>query len=72
MKLEVGKRYVRRDGTISPNLVYDIYGSEEFGEYWLFDEDTKFVYSDQEVNGNMVTPTLGEHPKDLLEEYKEK
>lgn len=70
MKLKDGKRYIRRDGTVSPELVYDPYGPEENGDYWLYDEETKFVYSDQDVNGNMVTPSLGKHPKDLMEEYK--
>lgn len=71
MKLEVGKRYVRRDDTVSPKLVYDPYGDEEDGNYWLLDEETGFVYSDYEADGNMVAPfSFGKHPKDLMEEYK--
>jgi len=62
-----GKRYIRRDGTVSPPLVVDHY------EEYLVDPETKWEFERPEQEseeGNLVYPGE-EHPHDLMEEYKE-
>lgn len=67
MKVELGKRYKRRDGTITPPLE----GSRLFPGL-LMDTEFAFVFdaADEEA-GNMLLPEEGETEYDLIEEYKE-
>lgn len=63
MKLEVGKRYVRRDGTVTPPLVVDQWNSD-----WLCDPEHDIAY-DNSFLGHQVF-SFQEDECDLMEEYK--
>ena len=61
MKLEVGKRYNRRDGRIEKCTIIDLHGgypAEVGGLHY-------------EMNGRVATNDLGEHQYDLISEYIE-
>lgn len=64
MKLEAGKRYVRRDGTISGEL-------ELYPRGWLQDPDTSLFFdpSDEEF-GHLVFVGTKSCAKDLVKEYE--
>ena len=67
MKLEVGKRYVRRDGVITDPLYWDY----DYSACRVYLCDGNFYYDDKdEENGWRVFPNL-DHKEDLIEEYKE-
>lgn len=65
MKVEAGKRYVRRDGSVTDPLVFD----EETP--FLIDIETGFYYDAlDDFVGNMIMPySKIEHDCDLIAEY---
>ena len=74
MIIEIGKRYVRRDGSITEPMVEDPWG----WSWATWDKETKLVYSSEEYEGecngfeNWVRPyEKVEHPFDLVMEYTE-
>lgn len=69
MKIEEGKRYVRRDNTITPPLEH--YGSNMRGFVVVEDTSNAYLYNNTEF-GHMIFGKNGkEHPCDLIEEFKE-
>lgn len=56
LRLKKGKRYVRRDGTITPKLIKN--------GVFLHDTETDFLFME---NNSFVT--IESHPKDLISEY---
>lgn len=65
-KIVAGRRYVRRNGTITPPLVVS-----RFHDYWLSDPETGMAYSDDPETGHLAIPGFGEHRHDLLAEAEE-
>ena len=70
MKLEVGKRYVRRDGSIT--LPLDYHYPNKDGVYAAFLTDGNYFYypSDEEEGWKVLPLSLRSHKGDLIEEYK--
>ena len=67
MKLEVGKRYVRRDGTITPPLMVDPWGWEDT----LIDPETEMVYfSDGDDDYTSFVFSFRKDMKDLVAIYQ--
>ena len=66
MKLEAGKRYVRRDGTVSNPLVFGLFGFLcDTGTLMHFDPEDK-------AYGWMVRPESKQtHDHDLMAPYEE-
>lgn len=61
MKIQEGKRYVRRDGSVTNPLI-----TNSFGDF--LDEETNFCFSEE---SGLVYGGEEKDPKDLIKEYKE-
>lgn len=71
MKIEEGKRYIRRDNTITPPM--ELYCSEFSGINVVFDPEHNWLYNNSEEFGHLVFgKSKREHSHDLIEEFKEK
>lgn len=67
MKIEIGKRYVRRDGTVTPLLIADFVPETHFA----YDKDSHFVYSTKGEPLDHQVFSYMEHPCDLMMEYND-
>jgi hypothetical protein len=67
MKIEVGKRYVRRDGSVTPVL------SEDWvpGTGYAHDTESSFVYDTKGGPLDHQVFSYKKHPYDLISEYVE-
>lgn len=64
--LEEGKRYVRRDGTVTEKLVRKDFSGIEY----LVDPDYCFLYDARDSSGNKVfSDPENQHDCDLVQEY---
>lgn len=61
--IERGRRYIRRDGTISQPLL-------EVGQF-LLDPGSGFYFSADTEDGHLVQPDFPPHAKDLIEEFRD-
>lgn len=69
MRIHEGKRYVRRDGTITQPM--EPYMQDLIGYAVVFDPETLWRYNNSEHGGNVYGRSTREHEKDLIEEYNE-
>lgn len=65
MKLEAGKRYVRRDGTVTPPLVVDLWT-----EGFLQDPETEFIFDSRDEELGDCVFVSEKNPKDLVAPYE--
>lgn len=67
MKLEVGKRYVRRDGSITDHLYFE-HDHAAKRDYLC---DGAFHFDDKDEENGWRVFSCCDHEGDLIEEYKE-
>ena len=64
MKLEVGKRYVRRDGTVTPPLTLDNDGD-------FLDPETMMAFDNDDFGNLVFGSFMIRMESDLMQEYEE-
>jgi hypothetical protein len=66
MRIEVGKRYVRRDGSVTKPLT----GFPCDDDVWACDPDTNYIYGTQGIPSDCLVMPSGQHEADLVREYE--